>query len=321
MISAYVGLPGSGKSYGVWEYVISPALRTGREVWTNIPFDESICMAEFGLTPTLFDFEQINERETFFQTEVPKGVLFVIDECWRLWPSGLKATNAISGHKSFLAEHRHMVGENGKSTEIVLITQDLSQIANFARTLVEYTYRTSKLNAVGQSNRFRVDVYSGAVTGHSPPKARKLREMYGTYREEIYKLYSSHTMSETGAAGDETTVDERFNILKGSRFKIYGLVILLGLFFVWWASGRVFNHYTDEDAQNELPANFAPPEAFGLEPIAPMPKPRTYDIFNGLRPYISFNIGNYPNIDYSFTVDENGYTFTVKQAVLESLRL
>ena len=43
MITAYVGLPGSGKSYGVCEQVILPALAKGRPVFTNIPFDTNLC--------------------------------------------------------------------------------------------------------------------------------------------------------------------------------------------------------------------------------------------------------------------------------------
>ena len=36
-ITAYTGLPGSGKTYGVVQHVIVPALQAGRRVVTNIP--------------------------------------------------------------------------------------------------------------------------------------------------------------------------------------------------------------------------------------------------------------------------------------------
>ncbi|QIB67454.1 hypothetical protein G3T16_20745 [Kineobactrum salinum] len=60
----------------------------------------------------------------------------MIDEAWRLWPAGTRANAMLEQHKSFLAEHRHMVSEDGRSTEVVIVTQDLSQLASYPRSLV-----------------------------------------------------------------------------------------------------------------------------------------------------------------------------------------
>ena len=152
-LAAYTGLPGSGKSYSIWEYSIIPALKDGREVWTNIPFNIDLVEKDFGCCPKSFTLADIESNDKFFHEVLPKGVLVVIDELWKLWPSGIRTNAAVPDHLEFLAEHRHLVGENGRSTEIIIATQDLSQVATFARNLIASTFRTVKLDVVGQGNR------------------------------------------------------------------------------------------------------------------------------------------------------------------------
>lgn len=243
-ITAYTGLPGSGKSYGVFENVIVPALENKKPVWTNIPFNEDALLEKFGVIPTAFTVDDITQNQDWFQSVFEPGAVLVLDECWRLWPAGLRANNVLIQHKSFLAEHRHMVGENGLSTEIVLVTQDLAQISSFARNLVENTFHVTKLSKVGLDKRFRVDVYFGPVTGATPPKAKREREIHGSFKPEIQALYKSHTMSKTGSAGDESRTDGRFNILKGGMFKGAVLSLFVGaplaLLFLIFAWNKIF---------------------------------------------------------------------------------
>ena len=58
-ISAYTGLPGHGKSYGVVDNVIRPALEKKREIFTNIPMNSDECLERFGMTVTQFKTEDI----------------------------------------------------------------------------------------------------------------------------------------------------------------------------------------------------------------------------------------------------------------------
>ena len=224
-ITAYTGLPGSGKSYGVVENVILPALKDGRRIFTNIPLNTQLLEKNYAGLVTQFKASDILENPEWFQEIFQAGATLVIDECWRVWSAGLKANNMSEKHKSFLAEHRHMVGLDGLSTEIVFVTQDLSQIASYPRSLVETTYRAVKLNAIGASKKFRIDVYQGSVTGQRPPDSQRLRQMFASYKPEIYKWYTSQTMSEATGHGDESTSDKRNNILNTPFFK-YGLPAL-----------------------------------------------------------------------------------------------
>jgi zona occludens toxin (predicted ATPase) len=215
-ILAYVGLPGSGKSYDVVANQILPALKQGRHVCTNIPLHADK-IKEITPNGTLTDFPTVKVQSTpeaIFEYCTP-GTVLVLDEVWRLFPAGLKANNVPEPFRKLLAEHRHMVDEHGNSTQIVLVTQDLAQIAAFARQLVEQTVNHTKLTSIGAAKSYRIDIYAGAVTGTSPPKSQRIREIFGRYENKITDLYQSHTMSQsaTGAV-NEKGADSRGNILK-----------------------------------------------------------------------------------------------------------
>lgn len=148
--------------------------------------------------------------------------------------------------KSLLAEHRHRVDKENRSMRIVLVTQDLAQIANWARMLVESTYRVSK-----KSKKFYVvSIYNGAVTGVRPPKTALLRQATGRFKKEVFAYYSSATQSETGSVGDESTADGRASILKS-----YGLWSLLGLAFIGGIFGfmGIKSFFTKEIITPEIP--------------------------------------------------------------------
>jgi zona occludens toxin len=310
-ITAYTGLPGSGKSYGVVENVIVPALQNKRSVWTNIPLNEDKLIEMFGVTPTAFHIDDIIKNPDWFQTVFEPGALLVIDECWRLWPAGLRANNALVQHKSLFSEHRHMVGDNGLSTEIVLVTQDLSQIAQFARALVENTFHVNKLSKLGLNKRFRVDVYYGQVTGSSPPKSKRLREIHGSFKPEIQELYQSHTMSKTGAAGNESRTDGRFNILKGGLFKGAAFSLFVGaplsLLFLVMVWKNIFGE-AEIQPQQEIATHTQPAPAPNNVPPAPrQPKAKKHiDVLSEFRLYISAYTPGHGPASYIFRSYNNG---------------
>lgn len=220
-IVGYSGLPGSGKSYGVVENVVIPSLEAGRHIITNIPLKLGRLSDDYPQgNVTLFDNREAEDDPTFFDLERhPAGVIWIIDEAWRFWKSGMKATNIPQCQKEFFTEHRHNVGPDGRTNEIVLVTQDLAQLCAFVRGLVEETYRATKLTAIGQKNKYRVDVFMGAATGQKPGKP--MRQLYGSYKPEIYQYYKSHTRNKTDfAAGMEEKADDRANVLKHPLIKV-----------------------------------------------------------------------------------------------------
>lgn len=236
-VYAYVGLPGAGKSYSVVEFQILPALRAGRQVVTNLPVKVDLLRAEFPSAPpvVLFDVQELAVRPESIMELAPPGCVFVLDEAWRLFPSGQRADKVPEAFRSFFAEHRHRVGKSGDSTQIVVVTQDLGQVSTFCRQLVEETFRMVKLSHVGLSKRFRVDVFNGPVTGPSPPVSQRLRQLPGRYEARVFRFYVSHTMSEAGEEGaNESAVDPRANVLRRPIVIAVPLLVVGLLFFVWY---------------------------------------------------------------------------------------
>ena len=238
-IEAYVGLPGHGKSYGVVEHVVLPSIMEGRHVVTNIPLEREDILADHAVP----GYEITQLPEDWFERPdmadfVPAGSVLILDELWRRWPSGLKANQASLADKSLLAEHRHRVDASGRSMRIVLVTQDLSQLASWVRILVEQTYKMTKLTAIGSTKKFRVDIYMGAPTGHNIPKSKLVRQTYGTFRKQIHKYYSSATQSATGKVGDESKADKR-GVIWRSPFIIFSIVgPIIGIpIALWYVSG------------------------------------------------------------------------------------
>ncbi|WGW64018.1 zonular occludens toxin domain-containing protein [Pseudomonas aeruginosa] len=202
-IDAYVGKPGHGKSYGVVEHVIIPSLKQDRHVVTNIPLEVDMLLMDFGGT-----IEQL--PEDWFEREdladfAPPGSVLVLDELWRRWPKGQKTNDAPMADKKLLAEHRHRVDKKNRSMRVVMVTQDLDQLASWAVLLVETTYRMVKKS----KTMFRVDIYNGVAKGDSPPKSKLLRSTAGRFKPDVYRYYKSATQSETGGVGDESKADTR----------------------------------------------------------------------------------------------------------------
>jgi zona occludens toxin len=284
-IAAYTGLPGSGKSYGVVENVVIPALKSARHIVTNMPLERDKLLSFCGAGQITF-VETNAEVAVIVQMGVDyPGVVFVLDECWRYWPAGKLPNQIPESEKEFFAMHRHRVGADGFSTEIVLVTQDLSQISGFVRALVEQTFRATKLTAVGSKNKYRVDVYEGAVTGPKPSPTRRLREMYGKYKPEIYALYRSHTQSMVAGAGDEVKADDRGSLLKGWRVKLSLSALALLPFLLWGASCSLLK-FKDRvaggpRAERSEGATAAPQPAPNVQPTAPVDRDSTAWRFAG----------------------------------------
>lgn len=234
-IDAYVGKPGHGKSYGVVEHVVIPSMKQARHVVTNIPLNHEELVRDFGGSVAQLpdDWFEVQDLSSL----VPNGSVLILDEVWRRWPKGQKATQANLTDKALLAEHRHRVDESGNSMRVVLVTQDLSQIAAWACTLIETTYRVKKLS----KKVFRVDVYDGYVTGDSPPRTKLVRQTGGKFNSKVFCYYSSATQSQSGGVGDETTADGRSSLLRSWGLWILILIVVFGGLFAFYGLKSFFN--------------------------------------------------------------------------------
>lgn len=274
-IYAYVGMPGSGKTYDVVANQIVPALKAGRTVVTNIPLvhDEVRKIAPQGVVRD-FPVDQLAQTPELIDQYAVPGAVVCIDEVWRLWPAGQKANHVPEPFRKLLAEHRHMVDEAGNSMQIVLVTQDLAQISAFARQLVEQTFYHTKLTAVGASGSYRVDIYQGPVAGANPPRQSRIREMFGRYSAGVFKLYISHTMSASGKAGaNEAAVDGRGNIWKRPMVYVAMLGVVTALLWGGRTAMAFFHrgHEQDKGASGASGATAAAPSPGILSGISQFP--------------------------------------------------
>ncbi len=224
-VMAYVGEPGSGKTYEVVTEVVLPALREGRRVVSNIRglhFDEmkAYLMVECGVLESgigelhLVDVEDPGKPE-FFYTEtnpgavVRPGDLVVLDECWRWFGKGMPINKAMF---EFFRMHRQYVDAKGVSCDVVLISQSIQDIDRKVLVVIEKHFRMEKYKAFGSKTRYSVEMFNGyKVSGNA-----RVRMLARKYNARFFPFYSSYA----GKGGDEREVDKRFNIWKSPFFLV-----------------------------------------------------------------------------------------------------
>jgi zona occludens toxin len=240
-IIAFVGLPGAGKSYSAVERAILPALEEKRRIVTNLPLNLDIVCKEFfagdidlmRLTVQVVDSDDL-KKAGFFE-DIAGGSLVVLDEVWRLWKSGTKTSSITEEHMSFVKEHRHRSDENGRSLDIVLVTQNLVDIATFLREMVETTVITRKLTAVGADTKFQRFYCQGAIKGFECSDGAILKDEFGSYDPKIYQYYKTHMNANT-IIGGALKVDEKravkgqtvFSSWKFKAMAIFAFILIAG---------------------------------------------------------------------------------------------
>lgn len=245
-ITAYTGVPGAGKSYGMIEQAMLPAIKQGRRVLTNIGGVDPAKVQEYcrkkwpeddlgevvifngadALKPAFFPTEETGDGETF----VKGGDLLIFDE-WRLTFPNRGATPS-KDLEPFLRWHRHLTDDKGVACDVVIGTQLVSDVHRDFRGLIERSYKFRKLKAVGLSKAFAWDAYEG----HLQPKGGAYTTGNGKYKPEIFKLYQSYA---TDGDGKELATDKRTNIwTKGVFAMMGGTVLMLGLGM--WGAYRFF---------------------------------------------------------------------------------
>lgn len=243
-ISAYIGVPGSGKSYEVVKSVILPAVASGRRVVSNIyglnkeKIHQFLLKKNKKLKPEelgdilYVDNEQcldlkflpsMDEPDSFCQA----GDLIIIDEVWRIWGSD---KDIPKNHRSFIAEHRHFANpETGVTCDLVVINQDISQIPRFIKDRIETTYRMQKHVSLGLRSRYRVDVFQGKNLA----KKNRVNYYQEKYDKEVFELYKSYEAD----GAKEIVTDSRQSIF--SSFGVKLLIVVLPLFL----SYCIYNFY------------------------------------------------------------------------------
>ena len=207
--TAYSGLTGSGKSYGVVENVIIPSLEA---VLVDFPDAQifQFTTEEWLENPELFDSDDV----------YPWGALYVIDEASDLYPAGQSVDKTHPSMRAFVKMHRHRVGVNGFSNENVFIDQSMAQCSVFLRKQIHFTYCAKKLSAISEK-RYIVAFYEGCYDG-SEPNGKQATTFQGSYKKTVYRYYKSHTLNATSfTSALERVSDRRFSIFKNKWWMLY----------------------------------------------------------------------------------------------------
>lgn len=258
-ISAYVGLPGHGKSYEVVKSVIIPAISSGRRVVSNIyglnkTLIEEYCLSknkklspenlgelvivdnDSCLSPDFYPYK--NAIDNHIETFCKAGDLIIIDEAWRFFPKKEKIND---NHFSFLSEHRHFTDKNGISCDFVILNQDLTNLQRELVERIETTYKMTKLVAAGLKHRYRVDVFSGNKCW----KTTKTASYQEKYDKEIFPLYKSYETDN----GRELVTDKRQNALSKSSIKYIALIAIVIFGFSFYKLFTFFNPVQEQKEQ------------------------------------------------------------------------
>jgi zona occludens toxin len=247
-INVYCGVMGSGKSYEVTSGPLLDAVAAGRRVVTNIDGVNEDLIHAYLHEKRGLPVERLGRvvhvrtddlnRAGFFPVEVEgkdgatvtpgfvlPGDMLVIDEAWKLWSQDQKISRE---HMAFFRMHRHFVhAETGVACDVVLMIQSIADLHRSLKAVVELSFRMVKLKSLGLNRTYRVEMYETSKQNRSTLTGTFVRK----YKAEIFPLYKSYA----GAAGTESTVDGRQNILSRKLFWVIGGVALIvgavGLFF------------------------------------------------------------------------------------------
>ncbi|AXC69228.1 zonular occludens toxin [Salmonella enterica subsp. diarizonae serovar 59:z10:-] len=258
-ITAYIGTPGSGKSYEIVRSVIIPAICAGRRIVTNIYglsyeniieycekrklLKDDISVGEIIVVEnkriTEPDFFPVKENQD--KSLCQPGDLVILDECHRFFSSDRSLS---SDARIFAAEHRHYSDpETGFTCDLVLVNQALSTLPRFLKERVEQTFRMKKLNALaGFGNKYRVDVFDGVKL----TKATRITYYIESYKKEIFPLYKSHDAP--GAV--EVKADGRGTLFKKSSVIFFVMFLAFIVFAVWRYAVPYFFPNTEKHVQN-----------------------------------------------------------------------
>lgn len=250
-INVYTGLMGSGKSYEVVSQVITNAIKQGRRVVTNVDAISDEKVREYVIEKFKVPEEQHAnlghivhcknsdvESENFFPFGNPEvetfcnpGDMIAIDEAWRFFGTSKKIPE---NHQIFFREHRHYVHpETGVSCDLVLMVQDIGDLNRFLKSVVEVSFRTTKLKSVGRPNQYRVESYEGP----RQTKKTQITQAFRTYDKKVFPLYSSYV----GGKGNELTVDKRGSIFSSKSWIVLPIVGLIAAIVSSYFIYKFFN--------------------------------------------------------------------------------
>lgn len=279
-INFYGGLMGSGKSYEVVSTPLLEALGKNRRnvkaylSGLDIPAIREYAAKKYNIPlADVGQLEIIKEADinaaNFYPVEgedankyfIKPGDLVIIDEARRFYSKDNKIAEA---HSIFFREHRHIVDPETKvSCDIILISQDIMDIHRTIKSVIELSFKTTKLKSLGLNRSYRLEMFDGG----SFRAASRTDIFVKKYSAEIFPLYSSYQ----GGVGKEVAVDSRQNVLKNPKLWFTAVLVLVmgfgGIYYlVHFFTGKKTPPATATSSQ--IPQGIAPPNGTYPRPVA-----------------------------------------------------
>ena len=240
-LTLYSGVPGSGKSYALMQQVILPAYKSGRRVVTNLDGIKPDAIKEYCLEKwpdadlgeiVVVTREQLHDATFYPTSEWPPekafldgGDFLVVDEFGTLFPSTGKLP--VPTLKGFLAYHRHFVGVDGRTCDVVIATQSIRDVHKEVLSYLEASYKFRKLKSLGANRSYAWDAYEG------DKQTKAYSTGNGKYKPAIFALYDSYS---GGYDATEEKTDKRRGALGKMFWSMAVLVVVLivgGSYGVW----------------------------------------------------------------------------------------
>lgn len=222
-VEFHEGLSGAGKSYEAVVYHIIPALKERRSVVTNIRGMNAEKLAELTGEPLamiellLHNIEPAEQESESGEVQrcinemcsaTPDNALIVWDEIQDYFPSG--NYKLPLNQQKFWTEHRH------RGLDIVVMGQDRTDVHKLIRNRIRTVIYFLKLEAVGQPNRYKWEIYQKQRFGKFVKTGSGVRE----YESQYFGTYASHRRKEMRS---KVYTTERTSLLGNSKGLVFGV--------------------------------------------------------------------------------------------------
>jgi len=230
LIIAFVGTPGSGKSYEA-VLKITENLKRGRKVYTNIdglddPMRHELIRNYVGMDESVFagllNYIPKEDWSRFWEICEP-GSLIVLDELQNVFRNRDWSSEKNVKFAQWASTHRH------HGFDLILLTQYLDSVEKGARELVEWTYKFRKVNMFGKViQKFTGTYFKMAFVGTDTTKD-PMQKSVARYKREIFPLYASYVSKDVKELG----IMAHGNVLMKPLFII---IPIIGVMFLLFAS-------------------------------------------------------------------------------------
>lgn len=258
-IQAYFGMTGSGKSYNAVANILVPALKDNRTVVTNLPLRKSSLFSDIDLGNVISLPSDMNSDNVYEYLRIdlfPPGCVFILDECFSLFPSGQKANTVPTSLKEFFSMHRHVVGADNKASDIYVMAQNIGQLAAWVRDMIQSMVIHTDLAPTGLKAQYRCDFYQFELHG-TRNKEKFIQSSIGKIKEPYINYYISNSKTESGQNGDvlENIIDKRTGLGGAHKKNLItaGLLFLLTFGLIGYSVSGLFSG--DDESIEELEPN------------------------------------------------------------------